>query len=90
MATLTWEQALDLMEAELHAPIGEVDPWTDGLPADPIPAHLVERAQTLAEAQAKRMAALRIGQEQVREQLAVLDLVPSDRGATAAYVDVVA
>lgn len=90
MTNRTWEQALEQMERELFAPIAEVPAWAEELPSDPIPVHLVQRAQNLLAAQQQRMSALRIEADRTRDQLAILDLVPDDRGTTAAYLDVVA
>lgn len=88
--SLTWEQVLDRIEREMNAPVTEGVQLTLDLPKDPIPVHLAHRAREVSAMQQERMRTLRIDMARAREQLAALDLVPSERGATAAYLDVVA
>ena len=84
---VAWSEILDQLERELDAPIEAVEPWTPNYPGEPIPEHLVERATDIVRRQHIRATQLQEQMMNNRAQVAVLDLVPAERGATASYVD---
>jgi len=87
-----WAEQLDLFERDLESPTPAV--WTPRPGLGPLPAHLVERARSIAARQLLRTAQLRNELSAVRDELTLVHaqadaarLIPGRRDGMSAYVD---
>lgn|GEM_PF-1651343 len=92
MTAEAWAAQLDLFERDLESPTPTA--WTPDPGLGPLPAHLVERARSIAARQLLRTAQLRSELSAMRDELAMVRaqsdaarLIPGRRDDTAAYLD---
>lgn len=89
---LSWADALDRMESELHGALAAVDPvpWRPPIGLGPIPAELQERAARILEAQMHTMRYLEDVRQTTARHLAAVRAVPrSEVGPHPVYFDLI-
>jgi hypothetical protein len=87
-----WGDALDRLEAELHAALAlaEPVPWRPPIALGPIPAELRDRAARLLEAQLHTVRYLEDVKRSTARHLAAVKAVPAvETGAHPVYFDLI-
>ncbi len=85
MNTDAWTAQLDRFERDLECP--DATPWHPDPALGPLPAHLLDRARSIAARQLERTAQLRGELASTRAQLDAARLIPGRRTDAAAYVE---